>query len=220
GLAGVKAAFVLSAERALRLGFDVIELHGAHGYLLHEFLSPLGNQRTDGYGGSRERRQRFPLEVAEAVRAVWPSDRVLGVRVSATDWSDDGLSLDDTIAFVAALRVIGIDYVCVSSGGIAAGIHVPVGPGYQVPLAARIKAETGIATRAVGMIVGPHQAQAIIAEGKADMVALARAYLDDPHWGWHAAQALGAEMTYPPQYERSVPKFWPGHALRRTGTAG
>jgi 2,4-dienoyl-CoA reductase-like NADH-dependent reductase (Old Yellow Enzyme family) len=214
GLADIKAAFVASAERALRLGFDVIELHGAHGYLLHEFLSPLSNHRTDGYGGSRERRQRFPLEVAEAVRAVWPRDRVLGVRVSATDWSDDGLSLDDTIAFVKALRVIGIDYVCVSSGGIAAGIHVPVGPGYQVPLAARIKAETGIVTRAVGMIAEPHQAQAIIAEGKADMVALARAYLDDPHWGWHAAQALGAELAYPPQYERSLPKLWPGHALR------
>ncbi|MEA2757317.1 MAG: hypothetical protein QOJ54_3606 [Aliidongia sp.] len=218
GMADIKAAFVASAERADRLGLDVIELHGAHGYLLHAFLSPLANRRDDGYGGSRERRQRFPLEVAAAVRAVWPRDRVLGIRVSATDWSEDGLSLDDTIAFVAALKEIGIDYVCASSGGIAAGIHVPVGPGYQVPLAARIKAETGMPTRAVGMIADPHQAEAIITEGKADMVALARAYLDDPHWGWHAAQALGAVPAYPPQYERSLPKLWPGHALRPIGT--
>jgi len=217
GLQQVKAAFVATARRALRLGFDAVELHGAHGYLLHEFLSPISNRREDGYGGTRDRRRRFPLEVAEAVRAIWPRDRILGIRLSATDWSADGLSLDDTIGFVGELKALGFDYVCASSGGIASGIHVPVGPGYQVPLAARIKAETGLATRAVGMIVDPLQAEAIVAEGKADMVALARAALDDPRWGWHAAEALGAEIAYPPQYERSQPKLWPGHALRHAG---
>jgi 2,4-dienoyl-CoA reductase-like NADH-dependent reductase (Old Yellow Enzyme family) len=218
GLEQIKAQFVATAERALRLGFDVVELHGAHGYLLHEFLSPLSNHREDGYGGSRERRQRFPLEVVAAVRAVWPRDRVLGIRVSAIDWAEEGLSLDDTIAFVQALKAIGVDYVCASSGGIASGIHIPVRPGYQVPFAARIKSETGIATRAVGMIVDPHLAQSIIAGGQADMVALARGILDDPRWGWHAAEALGAQVPYPPQYERSQPKLWPGHAFR--GSAG
>jgi 2,4-dienoyl-CoA reductase-like NADH-dependent reductase (Old Yellow Enzyme family) len=219
GLAQVKAQFVATAERALRLGFDVIELHGAHGYLLHEFLSPLSNRREDGYGGSRDRRQRFPLETVAAVRAIWPRDRVLGIRLSATDWSDAGLSIDDTIAFVHELKTLGIDYVCASSGGIAGGIQIPVGPGYQVPLAARIKAETGVATRAVGMIVDPLQAEAIVAGGEADMVALARAFLDDPRWGWHAAEALNAETPYPPQYERSQPKLWPGHAFRHGGGA-
>jgi 2,4-dienoyl-CoA reductase-like NADH-dependent reductase (Old Yellow Enzyme family) len=214
GLERVKAAFVATAERALRLGFDVVELHGAHGYLLHEFLSPLSNRRTDSHGGSRARRQRFPLEVAQAVRAVWPRDRVLGIRVSATDWSQEGLSLDDTIAFVSELKALGFDYVCASSGGIASGIHVPIGPGYQVPLAARIKAETGLATRAVGLITDPDQAEAIIGQGQADLVALARAFLDDPHWGWHAADALGATLAAPPQYDRSRPKLWPGRTLR------
>jgi 2,4-dienoyl-CoA reductase-like NADH-dependent reductase (Old Yellow Enzyme family) len=214
GLAAVKAGFVATAERAKRLGFDVLELHGAHGYLLHEFLSPLSNRRSDLYGGTRERRQRFPGEVAEAVRAVWPRERALGIRLSATDWTPEGLTIEDTIDFIRLLKSIGFDYVCASSGGIASGIAVPVGPGYQVPLAARIKAETGITTRAVGMIVDPHQAEAIIAEGRADQVALARAILDDPHWAWHAAEALGAEAPYPPQYERGRPKLWPGYTLR------
>lgn len=214
GLAEVKAGFVATAERAKRVGFDLLELHGAHGYLLHEFLSPLSNRRTDRYGGTRERRQRFPAELAEAVRAVWPRERALGIRLSATDWTPEGLTIDDTIDFVRIVKSIGFDYVCASSGGVASGIAVPVGPGYQVPLAERIKAETGITTRAVGMITDPHQAEAIIAESRADQVALARAILDDPHWAWHAAEALGVEARYPPQYERGQPKLWPGRTLR------
>lgn len=215
GLARIKACFVETAKRAARLGFDVLELHGAHGYLLHEFLSPIGNRRDDAYGGTLEKRQRFPLEVAAAVRAVWPRDRALGIRVSATDWTPDGQTIEDTIAFLKALEPIGLDYVCVSSGGIAPGIQIPVGPGYQVKLAERIKAETGLVTRAVGMIVDPHQAEAIIAQGQADLVALARGFLDDARWGWHAAGALGVEAPlYPPQYERSAPAQWPGYKLR------
>jgi 2,4-dienoyl-CoA reductase-like NADH-dependent reductase (Old Yellow Enzyme family) len=217
GLARVREAFVATAKRALRIGFDAVELHGAHGYLLHEFLSPIANRRSDGYGGSREHRMRFPLEVAEAVRAVWPRDKALGLRVSATDWADHGLSLDDTIVFAKHLKAIGFDYICVSSGGIDPKIRVPVGPNYQVPLAERIKRESGLATCAVGMIVDPHQAEAIIAEGKADMVALARGFLDDPRWGWRAAEALGVDLAYPPQYERCKPNLWPGHALKPGG---
>jgi 2,4-dienoyl-CoA reductase-like NADH-dependent reductase (Old Yellow Enzyme family) len=215
GLARVSRGFVETARRADRVGFDAIELHAAHGYLLHEFLSPISNRRDDAYGGTVAKRRRFPLEVAEAVRAVWPRDKILGIRVSSVDWSDEGLSIEDTIGFLNELKSIGIDYVCVSSGGIEASIRVPFGPNYQVGFAERIKRETGIPTRAVGLIVEPHQAEAILASGQADQVAIARAFLDEPHWGWRAAEALGAEVAYPPQYERTKPALWPGHALMR-----
>ncbi|HEV2678485.1 MAG TPA: NADH:flavin oxidoreductase/NADH oxidase [Aliidongia sp.] len=218
GLDRVKNAFVATAQRALRIGIDLLELHGAHGYLLHTFLSPLSNQRTDGYGGSRENRMRFPLEVFDAVRAVWPADRPLGVRVSATDWLEGGLTIADTIAFGHELKSRGVDFVCISSGGIGRP-RIPVGAGYQVPLARQFRAETGIVTRAVGMIVKAEHANRVIEDQDADMVALARAVIDDPRWPWHAAATLGAKLAYPPQYERGTPALWPGFGLAHAATA-
>jgi 2,4-dienoyl-CoA reductase-like NADH-dependent reductase (Old Yellow Enzyme family) len=204
----VREAFVASAQRALRLGFDVIELHMAHGYLLHEFTSPVSNQRTDQYGGSLENRLRFPLSVAKAVRAVVPKEVVFGARITGSDWRADGLSADDGVGIAKALKAEGLVYVCVSSGGITADTRNPTTPAYNVPLAERIKKESGIGTRAVGLITEPAQAEAIVASGQADQVALGRGFLDDPHWGWHAAKALGAEVVRPPQYARSAPKLW------------
>ncbi len=219
GIAEVTTAFVAAAERAARIGFDLIELHGAHGYLVHQFLSPLANRRDDGYGGSPAARMRLPLEIATAVRAVWPADRPLGFRITGTDWLDGGFGIEDAMALAGALKEIGLDYVCVSSGGIGTP-RIPVGPGYQVELAARVRAATGIVTQAVGMILEPHQAEAIVATGKADFVAIARGFLDDPRWGWHAAAALGAGIAYPPQYERSRPTLWPGYAAVHARAAG
>jgi len=204
----VRDAFVNSAKRALRIGFDAIELHMAHGYLLHGFMSPLSNKRTDRYGGSFENRMRFPLSVARAVRAIVPKEVPLGARITGSDWRDGGLTPDDAVAIAKALKAEGIDFICVSSGGVALDIRNPSEPGYNLPMAARVKREAGIATRAVGLIVTPDQAEAAVAEGKADMVALGRALLDDPHWGWHAAKALGAEVARPPQYLRVGPKLW------------
>ena len=211
----IKQAFVTAAGRAARLSLDVVELHAAHGYLLHQFLSPLANRRDDEYGGSAENRMRYPLEIARAVRAVWPADRPMGARISGSDWIEGGLTVEDAVDFARALRELGCDYVCVSSGGLAPQARIPVGPGYQVAFAARIKAEVGIATRTVGMIVRPKQAEEIIASGQADMVAIGRALLDNPRWVWHAAQALGTEVAYPPQYERSRATLWPGARLAR-----
>lgn len=208
GMARVTDAFVHAARRAVRLGFEVIELHSAHGYLLHQFLSPLSNLRDDGYGGPLANRMRFPLEVLEAVCAVVPPTTVLGMRISATDWVEGGWSVGDSIDYVRAAQAIGIDYACVSSGGVVAQAQVPIGPGYQVPAAARIRAATGLVTRAVGLITSARQANTIIAEGQADQVALARALLDDPRWGWHAADELGAEVHCPPQYARARPASW------------
>jgi 2,4-dienoyl-CoA reductase-like NADH-dependent reductase (Old Yellow Enzyme family) len=211
----IRAAFVLAVERAIRVGFEVIELHGAHGYLLHSFLSPVANRRTDEYGGSLENRMRFPLEVAQAVRDAVPAGVALGMRLSVTDWSADGLTVEDSVIFARRLKALGFDFVCASSGGITPAIKVPVAPGYQVPLAERIRKEAGIATRAVGLIVDPDGANRIVAEGKADMVAMARAFLDNPRWVWHAAQRLGAPVQYPPQYDRLRPAMWPGLKLVR-----
>ena len=208
GMDRVTDAFVHAARRAVRLGFEVIELHSAHGYLLHQFLSPLSNQRDDAYGGPLANRLRFPLQVLEAVRAEVPSSTVLGMRISATDWVEGGWDVDDSIEYVGAAQSIGIDYVCVSSAGLMAQARVPIGPGYQVPAAARIRAATGVVTRAVGLITSALQANAIVAEGQADQVALARALLDDPRWGWHAADALSAEVHCPPQYARARPGSW------------
>jgi 2,4-dienoyl-CoA reductase-like NADH-dependent reductase (Old Yellow Enzyme family) len=217
GLAGVTAAFRQAAVRAARLGFEVIELHAAHGYLLHEFISPLSNKRTDGYGGSLEGRMRFPLEVARAVRDATPRSVALGARITGTDWATGGLGADDAVAFAAALKAVGFDYVCVSGGGAVPNMQIALGPGYQVPYAAKVKAGTGIVTRAVGLIVEPAQAEAIVSSGQADFVALARAFLDDPRWVWHAAERLGAPIAFPPQYARVARAQWPGAAMVRPG---
>jgi NADPH2 dehydrogenase len=204
----VREAFVSAAKRALRIGFDEIELHMAHGYLAHGFMSPISNKRTDRYGGSLENRLRFPLSIARAVRAAVPNGMPLGVRITGSDWREGGLTPDDAVAIAKALKGEGIDFICVSSGGIAGGIHNPAEPGYNVPIAARVKKEAGIATRCVGLIVEPEHAEAIVTKGEADMVSMARCFLDDPHWGWHAAKALGADVARPPQYARAGPKLW------------
>jgi 2,4-dienoyl-CoA reductase-like NADH-dependent reductase (Old Yellow Enzyme family) len=208
----LKENFVAAAMRALRIGFDAVELHSAHGYLLHQFLSPLSNKRGDAYGKDR---MKLPLEVAEAVRAVWPKDRCLGARISASDWMEGGLGPDDGVAYARQLKRIGFDYVCVSSGALVPHARIPVSPGYQVPFAQKIKNAVPIAVRAVGMIAGFDQAEEIVASGKADMVALARGFLDDPRWVWHAAERLGIRIDYPPQYARSRPDVWPGAQIAR-----
>ncbi|HEV8028160.1 MAG TPA: oxidoreductase, partial [Stellaceae bacterium] len=211
GLERIRHAFAAAARRAERLGIDVVEMHAAHGYLLHQFLSPLANQRSDAYGGSRTNRQRFPLEVAQDLRRAWP--RALGARISGSDWMAGGVEIEDAIAFAGELKALGFDYVCVSSGGIVPNAPIKIGPGYQVPLAAQVRAAVGIATRAVGLIVEAKQAERIVESGAADLVALARSFIDDPRWVWHAAETLGAKVTYPPQYRRAEPKLWPGAAL-------
>ncbi|SJZ36085.1 NADPH2 dehydrogenase [Enhydrobacter aerosaccus] len=193
GLERVKQAFVSAVERSLRLGFDLIELHGAHGYCLHQFLSPLSNRRSDAYGGTMEKRRHFPLEVFEACRRLVPADKALGIRLSATDWVEGGLTLDDTVETAHQLKALGCDFIDVSSGGNSHAQKISVAPGYQVPFAARIRHEVGIKTWAVGVITEPEQAERIIASGEADCTAHARAFLLDPRWGWNAARALGVE---------------------------
>lgn len=206
GLNRVRDAFVATARRAARLGIDAIELHAAHGYLLHQFLSPIANQRTDEYGGSRENRMRFPLEVFDAVRAEFPADRPVGVRVSATDWVEGGWTPDDTVAFAQELKRRGADWIDVSSGGVSPLQKIALGPGYQVQFARTVKAETGLPTMAVGLITEALQAEQILEDGDADMIAMARAMLYDPRWPWHAAAQLGATVSAPPQYWRSQPR--------------
>ena len=215
GLARVRDAFVAAARRAVAIGFDEVELHMAHGYLLHEFLSPISNRRSDRYGGSLENRLRFPLDVARAVRAAVPDRVALGARITGTDWVDGGWTVEDAIVLASELHSIGVDFACVSSGGARGGIAVPVEPGYQVPLAARVRQGSGLATRAVGMIVDAQQADRIVAAGQADQVAIARALLDNPRWVWHAADRLGAKISYPPQYARVAAALWPGARLAR-----
>jgi 2,4-dienoyl-CoA reductase-like NADH-dependent reductase (Old Yellow Enzyme family) len=206
GLARVRDAFALAATRSARLGIDGIEIHAAHGYLLHQFLSPLANRRTDEYGGSLDNRLRFPLEVFDAVRAAFPADRPVWVRLSATDWVDGGWDLDSSVAFAQALKSRGCAAIHVSTGGVSPQQKIALGAGYQVPHAARIKAETGLPTIAVGLITEPEQAETIVATGEADAVALARAMLYDPRWAWHAAARLGAQVKAPKQYWRSQPR--------------
>jgi NADPH2 dehydrogenase len=198
----------------VRIGFDAIELHMAHGYLIHSFVSPISNRRNDSHGGPLANRMRFPLDIARAVRAAVPNAVPVGARMTGSDWNEGGLTPDDAVVYARALKEAGFDYVCVSSGGITADTRNPTTPAYNAPLAEKVRRESGLATRTVGLIVNPRLAEAIVAEGKADMVAMARAMLDDPHWGWHAAQALGAEVARPPQYQRAGPKLWPGVALR------
>ncbi|MCC6741518.1 MAG: NADH:flavin oxidoreductase/NADH oxidase [Planctomycetia bacterium] len=199
----VRDAFAAAAHRAVAAGLEAIEVHSAHGYLLHQFLSPLSNTRLDAYGGSLANRMRFPLEVFEAVRAAAQGIPV-GVRVSATDWADGGWTLDDTVAFARELKVRGCDFVDVSSGGTAPRAKIPAGPGFQVPLAASVRADAVVPVIAVGLITDPVQAEDIVASGMADLVALGRAFLDDPHWPLHAARVLGAEGSWPKQYLRAT----------------
>ena len=206
GLLRVKAAFVAAAKRVHALGIEGIELHGAHGYLLHQFLSPLANQRTDAYGGSLENRMRFPLEVYEAVRAAVPASVAVGMRISATDWVAGGWEIEQSVQFVHALKRLGADFIHVSSGGVSPQQQIALSPGYQVPFAERIKAEVGMPTISVGLITEAQQAEDIVASGQSDMVALARAMLFDPRWPWHAAAQLGAQVQAPPQYWRSQPR--------------
>ncbi len=202
----VVQAFVDSARRACRIGVDVIEIHAAHGYLLHEFLSPLSNQRGDEYGGSLENRMRFPLMVFEAVRSVVPAPIPLGVRISGTDWVEGGWDIEQSVVLAHSLRKLGCDFIHVSSGGASPLQKIPLGPGFQVPMAQRIRRETGLPTIAVGLITEPEQAEAIIASGQADLIALARGILYDPRWPWHAAAQLGALVEAPQQYWRSQPR--------------
>jgi len=205
GLARVRDAFVATAKRADRLGLDALELHCAHGYLMHQFLSPISNRRADQYGGSLENRMRFPLEVFQAVRAAFPADKPVGAKVSATDWVEGGWDLAQTIEFAKQLKARGLDWIDVSSGGVSPLQKIPLGPGYQVPFAQAIKEATGLTTIAVGLITQPKQAEDIVASGKADMIALARGMLYDPRWGWHAAAELGGHVTAPPAYWRAPP---------------
>ncbi len=207
GLARIKTAFVDAARRSLRLGYDVIELHAAHGYLLHQFLSPLSNQRNDAYGGDLAGRMKFPLEVFEAVHAVCPAGYPLGVRVSATDWVDGGWNLADTVAFAQELEKRGCVFIDVSSGGNSPQQQIPAGPGYQTGFAAEIRRATEMTVMAVGKIADPFQAETVIVSGQADMVALARGMLYDPRWPWHAAEALRSDAMFAPQYQRAHPSL-------------
>jgi 2,4-dienoyl-CoA reductase-like NADH-dependent reductase (Old Yellow Enzyme family) len=203
GIRRVVDAFRDGARRALAAGFRVIELHGAHGYLLHEFLSPLSNHRTDRYGGSFENRIRLTVEVVEAVRLVWPDTLPLFIRLSGTDWTEGGWDLEQSVELARTLRPLGVDLVDCSSGGVVPGAKIPVGPGYQVQIAERVRREAEVSTAAVGMITSPSHADAIVRSGQADFVFLARQLLRDPYWPLRAARELGATIAWPPQYERA-----------------
>lgn len=206
GMARVRDAFVEAARRAARLELAAVQLHAAHGYLLHEFLSPLSNRRTDEYGGSLENRMRFPLEVFDAVRAVFPADRPVTIRVSATDWAEGGWDIEQTVVFAKALERRGCGAIHVSSGGLTPAQKIPVGPSYQVPLARTVKGATSMPVIAVGLITDFEQAEAIIGTGDADLIALARGILYNPRWPWHAAAHFGARVKAPKQYLRSQPR--------------
>ena len=209
GLARIKQAFVDATLRAIDIGLDGVEVHGAHGYLLHQFLSPLSNRRTDGYGGDLAGRMRFPLEVVEAVRAVLPADKPLVVRLSASDWVEGGWDIAQTVALSRELEARGASAIHVSSGGLHPAQDIAVGPDYQVPFARAVKQAVGIPVIAVGLITQAQQAEAIVGTGDADMVALARGILYDPHWPWHAAAELGGKVRAPHQYMRSQPRLLP-----------
>jgi 2,4-dienoyl-CoA reductase-like NADH-dependent reductase (Old Yellow Enzyme family) len=204
GIARVIAEFRDAARRSLAAGFQVIELHGAHGYLLHEFLSPLSNHRADDYGGSFENRIRLLVQVTEAVREVWPDSLPLLLRISATDWVPGGWDIEQSVALARVLAPLGVDLIDCSSGGIMPGVAIPVAAGYQVQLAERVRRDGGIATAAVGLITDAHQAEAIVRTGQADLVLLARQLLRDPYWPLHSAKALGVKITWPVQYQRAV----------------
>ncbi|HEU4669147.1 MAG TPA: NADH:flavin oxidoreductase/NADH oxidase [Dyella sp.] len=203
GIARVVEDFRAAARRALDAGFQLVEVHAAHGYLLHQFLSPLSNRRTDGYGGSFDNRTRLLREVVAAVRGVWPAELPVWLRISATDWAEGGWDVDQSVALARQVRELGVDLIDVSSGGVVPGVRIPVEPGYQVPFARRIRAEAGIATGAVGLITEPEQAAAIVADGAADVVLQARESLRDPYFPRRAAKALGASIDAPLQYQRA-----------------
>jgi 2,4-dienoyl-CoA reductase-like NADH-dependent reductase (Old Yellow Enzyme family) len=206
GLKRIRQAFADAAVRAHRLGIALIELHAAHGYLLHQFLSPLANRRDDAYGGSLENRMRFPLEVFDAIRAAVPAELPVGVRISGTDWVEGGWDIEQSAAFGLALRERGCAFVHLTSGGVSPLQQIPLAPNYQVPLAAAMREKTSLPTMAVGLITEAQQAEAILQEGQADLVALARGMLFDPRWPWHAAAELEAQVDVPPQYWRSQPR--------------
>lgn len=212
--AQVRASFVSAAQRAVRIGFDAVELHMAHGYFAHSIQSPISNKRTDQYGPGRQAGWRYLFQMAEEVRSVVPRGTPLGARITGSDWTEGGLTPDDAVAFARGLQQAGFDYVDISSGGITADTRNPTVPEYNVPIAEKVKREVGMPTRVVGLITLPEQAESIVASGKADMVALGRAFLDDPHWAWEAARQLGAEVDRPPQYLRVGPKLWTGAARR------
>jgi len=205
GLVRIRECFAQAARRAARLRLDAIELHAAHGYLLHEFLSPLSNRRADRYGGSLENRMRFPLEVFDAVRNAFPGERPVGVRISATDWVEGGWEIAQSVEFCQALQRQGCAYVHVSSGGLSPQQKIPLAPGYQVPFAEQVRSSVQVPVIAVGLITDPAQAEAIVASGRADLVSLARGLLYDPRWPWHAAAKLGGQVKAPPQYWRCEP---------------
>jgi NADPH2 dehydrogenase len=213
-IARLLASYAAAARRADHLGIDLLEIHSAHGYLLHNFLSPLSNRRQDEYGGDRERRMRFVLEVFEGIREAWPEHKPIGVRISATDWVEGGWTIDDSVVLARRLKALGCDYITASSGGATPEQKIALHPGYQVPFAERIRREAGIATIAVGLITQPRQAEEILASGRADLVAIGRGMLYDPRWPWHAAAELGEEAFYPPQYERSHPSMRRGDFLK------
>jgi 2,4-dienoyl-CoA reductase-like NADH-dependent reductase (Old Yellow Enzyme family) len=204
----LKAAFVQATARADRAGFDLVEIHGAHGYLLNQFLSPLSNKRNDQYGGSLENRMRLPLEIFTAMRGALSAHKPLGIRISAVEWFEGGITIEDSIAFAQKLKAAGCDFMDISSGGNAAKQKIELKAGYQVPFAAAIKNATGMPVMAVGLITEPAYAEAIVANGEADMVALARGFMDDLRWGWHAAWALGVEPKMAPQHRRIGPRSW------------
>jgi 2,4-dienoyl-CoA reductase-like NADH-dependent reductase (Old Yellow Enzyme family) len=214
GMARIVAAFADGARRSAAAGFDVVELHAAHGYLMHEFHSPISNRRTDRYGGSFENRIRFTLDVVDAVRRVWSESKPLFVRISATDWVEGGWSIDESVELARILKGHGVDLIDASSGGTVAAAVIPLAPGYQVPFAARIRREARIATGAVGLITEAQQAQAIVAEGSADLIFIARALLRDPYWPLHAATQLGIDFPWPKQYVRAKPRLPELAALR------
>ncbi|MEB6379023.1 NADH:flavin oxidoreductase/NADH oxidase [Leclercia adecarboxylata] len=205
GLAEIRNQFAQAAKRAARLNIDLIQIHAAHGYLLHQFLSPLSNQRTDNYGGSLENRARFPLEIVDAVREAFPSDKAISVRISGTDWVEGGFNLEEAVEFSRMLEARGVDVIHVSSGGLHPAQKIEVYPGYQVPLARAVKAAVNIPVVAVGLITEPEHAESIVASGDADFIAIARGALYNPRWPWHAAAALGAQVHAPDQYLRCQP---------------
>lgn len=209
GIAEIRQQFVETTRRSEALGFEVAELHAAHGYLAHEFLSPLSNRRDDAYGGSLENRMRFVLETFEAMRAAWPAGKPMGVRLSATDWVDGGWDIDECVVLARELKALGCDFLDVSSGGLHPAQKIPLGPGYQVPFAARIRREADIPVMAVGMLRDPHLANDVVARGDADFIAIARGMMYDPRWAWHAAQELGVDTAYAEQYARCKPTLWP-----------
>lgn len=210
----VVESFVLAAQRADRAGIDLVEIHAAHGYLLSSFLSALANQREDRYGGSLENRMRLIVEITQAIRKVWPSSKAMGVRMNGTDWKEGGITLTETIEVSRALRAAGADYVCLSSGGNSRGQILPaIEPGYQAYLAEAVRREAEIPTMAVGMILTGAQAEQLLSDNKADLVAVGRGMLDDPRWGLHAAQSLGDDADYPKPHWRAAKATWPGYSL-------